>query len=431
MKARTGTLIYCLLLTFSLTGQQALTLGECLGHVRHAHPASRQLSITDEIVTQELKINTASLLPQLNLNGKASWQTDVTSIDVPLPGVEIPSPDHDQYNFTADLVQPIYQGGAIRARRAVITQEGALSTLEERAEIQSSEEMAITLFFQIELQKQLVRTQALLIDQLNSIIDNLELSLSAGLTDKQSLLEAHNARRDADQKRSEALRLQALAKNSLGILMDLDTAAFQVLATPLESPSSATQAGFDGRVELQIVKARSALIEATEQYNKSQYNPRLALFATVGYGKPGLNFLETSFDLYLVAGATLTVPLSHFYSGKSSKEHQLFMLQRDQLDASEETVYRNLKLRSMQYEAEIQNLESRLRQDAESIGNHTEIVRLAELKHGSGLISTTDYLKYLTELSLARENKLMHETLLLRARTLLDHLHGSQKVVNQ
>ena len=53
--------------------------------------------------------------PQLNLNGQATYQSEVTKVSVPIPGVNIPSPSKDQYKVYLDLKQAIYDGGATNA----------------------------------------------------------------------------------------------------------------------------------------------------------------------------------------------------------------------------------------------------------------------------------------------------------------------------
>jgi len=45
------------------------------------------------------------------VNGQATYQSDVTSIPVKIPGMNIEAPSKDQYKLTAELSQILYDGG--------------------------------------------------------------------------------------------------------------------------------------------------------------------------------------------------------------------------------------------------------------------------------------------------------------------------------
>ena len=61
-------------------------------------------------------INTA-YLPQLSVNGQASYQSDVTSIKIPIAGANITPLSKDQYKFWGELNQLIYDGGIIKNQK--------------------------------------------------------------------------------------------------------------------------------------------------------------------------------------------------------------------------------------------------------------------------------------------------------------------------
>ena len=57
-------------------------------------------------------------MPQFSINGQASYQSAVTEVDVPIPGLEIDAPEKDQYKLTADINQLIYDGGATKQQKS-------------------------------------------------------------------------------------------------------------------------------------------------------------------------------------------------------------------------------------------------------------------------------------------------------------------------
>ena len=76
-----------------------------------------------ELLKQTAAINIENLgkgfLPQVNLSGQASYQSDVTAIKIPLPGVNIPSPSKDQYRIVADINQLLYDGNNIKVQKDI------------------------------------------------------------------------------------------------------------------------------------------------------------------------------------------------------------------------------------------------------------------------------------------------------------------------
>jgi hypothetical protein len=94
-----------LLLTFSLKAQQ-LSLEQCFTALEQNDPLTRQKAVKGRLTgLREANIR-ADNLPQISLNAQGSYQSDVTSLPVELPGVEIPTLSQDQYRITAD-VKPV------------------------------------------------------------------------------------------------------------------------------------------------------------------------------------------------------------------------------------------------------------------------------------------------------------------------------------
>ncbi len=409
--------------------QNKLTLDDCLNAVRAAAPDTKQLAVTDAMLQQQQKINGLQYWPQASLNGKATWQSDVTEIAVDVPGFEFTPPDKDQYAFTLDLMQPIYDGGTTSAKNAVLQDASALSTLQSQQAIQSTEELATNLFYNIALQQQLVYTDNLLITQLNQVVTSLENNYAAGVVDRAAVLQAKVKLKESLQKKEEAETLKALAKSSLAILIDRDTSAFEVDPQPVTP--SLPDTVFGHRAEMQILDAHAQLIQSQEHLSHTQYHPRLSAFVTLGYGKPALNFLSNTFDTYAIAGLNVNIPLSQFYTRKTSREDQVFQLQQEAVALSRDNVQRNLHVMALQHTSEIDKLNAWVTEDEEMIAMREDMLKTAEARHNAGTITLSDYLDALTDLSLARERKVNHEIMLQHEQALLNQLYGIPNVTNQ
>lgn len=69
-------------------------------------------------------------LPSLSLNGQATYQSEVTSLDGQLPNSTIAPPNKDQYRTTLDANQLIYHGGVIDASVKVKETKSAIEQQE-------------------------------------------------------------------------------------------------------------------------------------------------------------------------------------------------------------------------------------------------------------------------------------------------------------
>src|SRR5260221_8460364 len=111
-------LITCLF-TGRLMAQQTtvMTLAEANDLAGKNYPLIRQ----KDLVRQTADLNISNLskgyLPQLSLSGQATYQSDVTKVNVPIPGISIESPAKDQYKIVAEASQLIYDGGVIKQQK--------------------------------------------------------------------------------------------------------------------------------------------------------------------------------------------------------------------------------------------------------------------------------------------------------------------------
>lgn len=424
-------LIVGMLFSFCSTGvaQETLTLDECLLKVRAANPDTRQLELTNAQREALQKINAMHSLPQLALNGKATWQSDVTSIPLEVPGFQIPKPDHDQYAATLDLSQSIYDGGVTHARRNVLEQEASVSTIQYQTGLQFTEDLATDLFFQIAMQQQLVNTSGLLIQQLSNTINTLENLYENGVITKRDVLAPKVKLKEAEQKQQEAEFYQSMGESSLAILMGEPDTDFEI---ELNAGSTIEEDAdhFSSRSEIKLLDARAELLEANEDLSRAQYHPRVSAFASLGYGKPGLDFLSDEFDTYALAGINVNIPLSQLYNRKASRESQVFQLQKSSLELSKEKLVRDFTVKEQQRVTEIDKLESWLVEDELIITMRREILEVSTAQHEGGTITTTDYLNEIHELSLAEERHAIHLVMLEREKAMLLNLYGTRTLLN-
>src|ERR1700754_3186107 len=114
--------------------QGRLNLDQAYTEARNNYPAIRQKDLVKKTAGLNIDNLSKAFLPQLQLNGQASYQSDVTKINIPIPGITVPALAKDQYKITADLSQTIYDGGTIKAQKE--WQELNAGVEDSRAEVE-------------------------------------------------------------------------------------------------------------------------------------------------------------------------------------------------------------------------------------------------------------------------------------------------------
>ena len=93
MNYRLVLLIIWLLGYADISAQVAeLSLEDCLQKAESYSPILAAKSLQAEQLLAKTKRINREIWPKIDLNGKATWQSDVLSIPLNFPGVEIPTP---------------------------------------------------------------------------------------------------------------------------------------------------------------------------------------------------------------------------------------------------------------------------------------------------------------------------------------------------
>ena len=82
-------------------------------------PRVDQRELLRAAADQRIAVIGSDRLPQMSINGFASYQSDVTSPGQTFPGVTFPDLPKQHWQTTFDVDQPIYDGGDVSGRRAI------------------------------------------------------------------------------------------------------------------------------------------------------------------------------------------------------------------------------------------------------------------------------------------------------------------------
>ncbi|GAE84143.1 outer membrane efflux protein [Bacteroides reticulotermitis JCM 10512] len=141
------------------------------------------------------------------------------------------------------------------------------------------------------------------------------------------------------------------------------------------------------------------------------YMPHFGLFVQGAYGNPGLNMLKDKFAPYYIAGVRLSWNFGSLYTLKNDR--RVIENSRRQLDSNRDVFLFNTRLQMTQQDHAIRSMEKQMQDDDEIIRLRSNIRKAAEAKVANGTLTVTEMLREITNESLSKQTKALHEIQLL------------------
>ena len=385
---------------------QELTLEECQQQARAHYPLIKRYGLIEK--TKEYNISNAGkgYLPQVSLSAKASYQSDVTEIPVDLPGIDIRGIRKDQYQAMLQLDQVVWDGGNIRARKEVTRATSEVDKQKLEVDMYAINERENQLFFGILLLKEQLKQNQLMQEELQRNYDNVTAYVKNGIANQADLDAVKVEQLNTKQKRIDLVSSRAAYLKMLSLLVGEALSPETVLEKPV--PQSTVSAVSEiRRPELALFDAQGAGLQVQEKALNVRHLPQFGLFVQGAYGNPGLDMLKNEFSPYYMAGVRLSWNFGSLYTLKNDR--RVIEKKRQQLDNNRDVFLFNTRLEMTQQDQAIHSLEKQMRDDDEIIRLRTNIRKAAEAKVANGTLTVTEMLRELTNESLARQSKAMHE----------------------
>jgi len=407
-------ILFCKI-SFSQTAD-TLTLDFCQKKALDNYPVLKQKDLLNS--ASEIKISdfAKAYLPQIALNGQATYQSATTELPIHIPGVNIPSLDKDSYKATLDVTQTIYDGG-------LVSNEKKFETASNQAELQSVEtelyklkDKVNTIYFTIVTLQENWKLLKLLKQDIQNKLTKIESGIKNG-----AVLESN-----AFVLQAEIIKInQQISEIDYGI-----DAGYKMLgdylnttisdSTKLKLPDVAvTSTSYDNiRPEIKTFELQEQKLDISKTLLSSKLMPKVAAFGQLGYGRPGLNMLSNSFDSFYLIGAKVTWPLWDW--NQTNNEKKLLDIQKQILESEKETFNQGIKILLEKYIADIAKYENLIKSDNDIINLREKVVKTAESQVENGTITATEYITELNNLSQAKVNLQSHKIELIK--TKMDYL---------
>lgn len=386
-----------------------ISIGDCYKLAKQNYPLIKKQDLIAKSKEYSIDNVSTAFLPQLTVNGQATYQSDVTEIPVKLPNTDIPSISKDQYKIYAEVNQTIFDGGINKWQKSSIEANAGIEQQQVEVELYKLNDRINQLFFGILLAKEQLAQTAMLEKDIQLGLDKVKAAINNGTALKSS----------GDALAAELLKTEQKAIELKSVATAYITMLGYFINRPLdentifEKPASPAIAQNVNRPELLLFEKEKKSLDIQDQLVKAKNLPKAGLFLQGGVGKPALNMLSNDVDAYYIGGIRLNWSLSGLYTSK--KEKALINIKRNNTDLQREAFLFNTELTLKKQNADISKFEHLIKSDDEIIMLRTRIknTSLAQLEYG--VINSNDYLREVNAEDQARQSKLLHETQWLMA----------------
>ncbi len=403
------------------SAQDTLSVDRLQEAALRSDPRVNQRALLRAATDLRLAVIAADRLPQLEINGQGTHQSDVTRPTFGVPGVTVPDFPKDRWQTTLDVEQRLYDGGDVARRRE----------LEEARHAESQAALDVALY---ELRSDVNSAffSAFLFEKRSAEYDALVADLDARLAAVRARVEAGTALgRDAGEIEAERVRAglqrdeaRASRRASLAILADLvgepvDTTA--VLVLPTDEPERtqpadlATVAALRRRPEFDQFRRSRERLDREVAYTSAENRPRVFAFGQAGVGLPGLDQFRQSSDAFYQAG--IKVEWRPWTWRSAGRKAAAYRLQQDVVATEEKALGRRLARAVVTDLEDINRLKAALADDERVVALRTEVERQARAQYDEGAITTPDYVETRTDVLEARLTLERHRVELAQARS--------------
>ena len=406
-------LFFLFFMPFWAIGQSTISLEECIAMAEKQSPQAELFSIIQKAADLQQKLLQTNYLPQANINAQTTWQSETTSLPIKLPNLDIEPLSRFQYRATLDATQTLWDGGLTKAQKNAAKINTVVEETKVKVDLFTLHEQVSNLFFGVLLAKEQRVNLFLTKKDIEARLIKMKSLREEGMAIGSNLLSLEARIVEIEMQIDELNTRQKAAMSALSLLTGdavLDKKEFVITGNVIEIDTISIF-----RPELQYFEAQSAAIIATEKVVKAKNLPKLNAFATGGMGRPSLNFLSNTLSPYFIGGVQMRVPLSHFYTRSQHIELQQIAVNKQKIAAQRDNFIWVTKIKAASQHEDIKRFDGLLKMDDKLVLIRENILKTAVVQLENGIITTNDYLNELTNVDIARQNKVLHSIQRLQA----------------
>jgi outer membrane protein TolC len=408
------TLFILIALTFSgaAWAQESLTLFECQQMARENAPRLGDLDVIQKMGETKIDQVTSSWYPSLDLNGKLSYQSDVTTVTLSDPSipVEFPQVPHDQYGLNLDISQNLYDGGISKGKKSYEEALVAADLQQVEVELYGLKGQVNQYYFAVLVLQENRRNLEIHLENLQARKESVQTAVTHG-----TLLETELHVIEVERLKVMKSMIEVESRRKAYM------AALQVICgeginehTLLENPH------FEGignstlvRPEHRLFDLKYESMEAGKELVGKKRMPVLYAFGQAGYGKPGYNMMSEDWDSYYMLGAGLKWKIWDWNT--TSREKQLIGYQQQMLHTQRVSFDKEIESLMVQEVARIEQYRLTMEMDRQVLELQKLISEQAAVQLDNGTMTVTNYVTELNKESLARIMLSTHQVMLMQS----------------
>lgn len=400
-------ILAAILLSFVASAQKTITLDQCFDLVNTNYPLAKQSVMLSDQSRLDIEAIKKGKLPKLDVNAQATYQSDVTSLLIQLPNVTVEPPNNDQYRATLDVNQLIYNGGLIDATSKV--KEATTKVNQQQVEVN---------LYRLKNQVNQMYLSVLLLQENRDLLTAKEKQLNTRQEEVKAGVKYGALLASSEQSLvAELLKIKQqfteLDFNKTALIKRLSLLIGKELSADvnLTRPSVYIADVESNRPELQLFDLQKEQVDYSSKLISKSNFPKLNAYFQGGYGNPGLNMLDNSFNTFYMAGLKLNWNV--FDWNKTKTEKQSLEINKEIIDSQKETFELNNNLELVNLQAKINKIDELISTDNEIISIREDILKTSESQLKNGVITASAYITEFTNLYESKSQLKLHETQLL------------------
>lgn len=404
----------CLLVAFGalrlLSQTSQVTLEQLQKLAYENYPLLKQKQMYSDIAGNKIKQLNTNYLPQAVVTGQATYQSEVTELSFPFPGVPAFKQKPDQYAFGLELKENLFDYGAIKTQKEIERQGSELQSNQIDADLLKLKERVNMLYGNIYLQQENKKIMFLRINELDAKRKKMQSAVENGAALQSNFLVLESEYLSTQQKIDEInsnmiawfKTLTLLTNKSLDTTVVLNETNGKGLQSQIVRP------------ELKVFELQNSTFKLRQKMIDRGNLPKLFLFGRGYYGRPGFNFLNNDFRPYGIVGAGLNWNVSAYYT--SGKDKKNLAINSDIVTTQKKIFEINLQSTLIQQQEEISKLERMILSDRRISDTKTAIRKASSSQLDNGIITASDFITDLNAENQAQFNLKLHEIQLMMAK---------------
>lgn len=394
--------------------QQAdtLNLEACFTMAAERSPLSKQKSLHGEAWSNKAKNLNSNWYPSVGFNAQAIYYSETVHFadlmgDLPVSVQPLPL---DQYKFWADINQQLYDGGTVRAQKAMEKATFEADIQQVESELLKLKQQVSQAYFALLG----IKTSAAVLEVSLGELQERKKVIKAGV-DNGAVLPENMLALEAEELRLQQKLLELQLNKEqlfkvLSILMDTALSDRLAISEPLYLE------GFDESVfrpEHVFLDKQKERLVASQRLVSASDLPRFFAFSQAAYGRPGYNFLSREFHPFYAVGVGMKWNFLHY--GDSRRQKRILDIQQDMVEVKRATFDDQLSIQLQTEKTNTEKYQELLKQDEAILKLRSAITATSLSKLTHGIITSSEYLTDANAEILARLQFENHRILRLQA----------------